>query len=228
VIATLVDTMSHFPTVVPTAALMFCVAWWVVSLIVSGVDGGGEAPQTRGPRGPRAARAPKVRNGRRGRSRTGGRGRRLLKADVIPFSMALTVLSFGSWAVCLLGAGLLERADLTRGVEIAAGSGLLIVSLLSGLGLLTAFAIPAEKILITNTAPTRSDAVGALCRVRSIKDGRGDARVLTGPTTGALVPITVAPGVDLVAGDDALVITYDDDLDRFVVSDLDEILRPSV
>ena len=229
--AKLIELMSRFPTVVPTAVLIFCLAWWIVSLLVSGVDTDtGAMARGRGPAGarglPRGGRA-----GRRGKrvSRSGSRSRlrRSLHMDVLPLSMAVTVLSFGTWAVSLIGSLVLDRADLTGWAFAAAGAGLLSVALLAGLGLLSLFAIPAEKVFVTHVAPNRGDAVGATCKIRSIRGDRGDARMLTGTTAGAIVSIELAPGVTLVSGDEALVVSYDEADSRFVVVELDELLRGS-
>jgi hypothetical protein len=224
--AKLIELLSGFPTVVPTAVLIFCSAWWIVSLLVSGVDTDTDAmARGRGPAGRRGVGRGGRRRQRAGKAGRGGRFRRGLRMDVLPLSMAVTVLSFGTWAVSLIGSLVLDRADLSGVAFAAAGTGLLAVSVLAGLGLLSVFAIPAEKVFVTHTAPARGDAVGATCKIRSIKNGHGDARMLTGPTVGAIVSIELAPGVTLAPGDEALVVSYDDSDSRFIVVELDELLR---
>jgi hypothetical protein len=218
--ASLIDTMGRFPTVAPTAVLMFCTAWWLVSLVA----GAGHQAHPHG-------RAGNLRAGGRSRSRSRGvsgqaKGwRRAMRADALPLSLSLTIVSFGAWAVCLLGSLGLDAADLRGAAKVAAAVGVLAAATLAGLGLLTAAASPLEKVLVTKTAPTRAQAVGSTCRVRTVRDRKGDAKVLTGPTTGAIIPIDLAPGVELSPGDEALVVAYDETDERFIVAELDDVLR---
>lgn len=230
----LIELVSQFPTVIPTAALIFCLVWWMVSLFVSGLDADPDSlAHGRGPSRARAATeeggARRTARGRVRRTRRVGGGRRRggLRLDVLPLSLAVTVLSFGAWAVSLLGALLLDGAGLDGVARVLAGLALLGVSTLAGLGLVRLFAIPAEKVFVTHTAPKNGDAVGATCRIRSVRGDRGDAQMLTGPTAGTIVSIELAPGSVLAAGDDALVVSYDEGDARFVVMELDDLLRGS-
>jgi hypothetical protein len=225
--ASLIDTMGQFPTVVPMAVLMFCTAWWVVSLVA----GAGHQAHPHGHAIGRVGRGGRGRSSGRGRS--GGRSgagqakglRKAMRADALPLSLSLTIVSFGAWAVCLLGSLGLDAADLAGAAKVAAGIGVLAAGMFAGLGLLTAAANPLEKVLVTKTAPTRAQAVGSTCRVRTVRDRRGDAKVLTGPTAGAIIPIDLAPGVELSPGDEALVVAYDETDERFIVAELDDVLR---
>jgi hypothetical protein len=223
--ASLIDTMGKFPTVVPMAVLMFCTAWWVVSLVA----GAGHQAHPHGHAMGRVGRG----GGGRSSGRSGGRSgagqakglRKAMRADALPLSLSLTIVSFGAWAVCLLGSLGLDAADLAGVANVAAGAGVLVLGTFVGLGLLTAAGTPLEKVLVTKTAPTRAQAVGSTCRVRTVRDRRGDAKVLTGPTAGAIIPIDLAPGVQLSPGDEALVVAYDETDERFIVAELDDVLR---
>jgi hypothetical protein len=221
--ASLIDTMGRFPTVVPMAVLMFCTAWWVVSLVA----GAGHQAHPHGHAMGRVGRGGGGRSSARGRSGAGQtKGwRKAMRADALPLSLSITIVSFGAWAVCLLGSLGLDAADLAGFGKVAAGVGVLVVGTIAGLGLLTAAASPLEKVLVTKTAPTRAQAVGSTCRVRTVRDRRGDAKVLTGPTAGAIIPIDLAPGVELSPGDEALVVAYDETDERFIVAELDDVLR---
>jgi hypothetical protein len=221
--ASLIDTMGRFPTVVPMAVLMFCTAWWVVSLVA----GAGHQAHPHGHAMGRVGRGGGGRSSARGRSGAGhAKGwRKAMRADALPLSLSITIVSFGAWAVCLLGSLGLDAADLAGFGKVAAGVGVLVVGTIAGLGLLTAAASPLEKVLVTKTAPTRAQAVGSTCRVRTVRDRRGDAKVLTGPTAGAIIPIDLAPGVELSPGDEALVVAYDETDERFIVAELDDVLR---
>jgi hypothetical protein len=218
--ASLVDTMGRFPTVVPTAVLMFCAAWWAVSLVA----GAGHQAHPHG----RAGHG----GGRSGRSRGRGAGRgpakglrRAMRVDALPLSLSLTLVSFGAWAVCLLGVLGIDASDLAGLGKLAAGTALLVSGALAGLGLLTVAAPPLEKVLVTKTAPTRAQAVGSVCRIRTVNGRRGDAKVISGPTAGVVIAVDLAPGVELKPGDEALVIAYDETDERFIVAEVDDVLR---
>jgi hypothetical protein len=148
-----------------------------------------------------------------------------MRADALPLSLSLTLVSFGAWAVCLLGALGLDAASLSGFGQAAAGTGLLTAGGLAGLGLLTVAAAPLENVLVTKTAPTRAQAVGSVCRMRTVKGRQGDAKVTSGPTAGVVIAVDLAPGVDLKPGDDALVIAYDETDERFIVAEVDDVLR---
>jgi hypothetical protein len=217
----LFDTLSHFPTVVPTTVLMFCLAWFGVSLLVSGLDGN---PNTHGPR---------VRSGGKGHGRhhggyrPGGKGRARARIENVPLSLSATIVSFGAWAVCLLASFGLDALHLHNTAKIVAGATVLAVGVGVGLAMLTAFAIPAEKVLVMHAAPGRADAVGATCRVRTVRNGVGDAKVTTGRNAGSIIPFEIVPGDVVSVGDEALIVSYDPGDERYVIGHLDQLLRES-
>jgi hypothetical protein len=217
----LFDTLSHFPTVVPTTVLMFCLAWFGVSLLVSGLDGN---PNTHGPR---------LRSGGKGRAHhhTGhhnaGKGHARSRIENVPLSLSATIVSFGAWAVCLLSSFGLDALHLHNTAKIVAGATVLAVGVGVGLAMLTAFAIPAEKVLVMHAAPGRADAVGATCRVRTLRNGVGDAKVTNGRNAGSIIPFEIVPGDVVSVGDEALIVSYDPGDERYVIGHLDQLLRES-
>jgi hypothetical protein len=217
----LFDTLSHFPTVVPTSVLMFCLAWFGVSLLVSGLDGN---PNTHGPR---------VRSGRKGHGkphaaqRPAGKSQARSRIETLPLSLSATIVSFGAWAVCLLASFGLDALDLHNTAKIVAGATVLAVGVGVGFAMLTAFAIPAEKVLVMHAAPGRADAVGATCRVRTLRNGVGDAKVTNGRNAGSIIPFEIMPGEVVAVGDEALIVSYDPGDERYVIGHLDQLLRES-
>jgi hypothetical protein len=222
----LFDTLSHFPTVVPTTVLMFCLAWFGVSLLVSGLDGN---PNTHGPR---------LHRGGGGHGRHHGGHRHAGKTHVakshtrtrlenVPLSLSATIVSFGAWTVCLLSSFALDALHLHSTAKIVAGATVLAVGVAVGLAMLTAFAIPAEKVLVMHAAPSRADAVGATCRVRTMRNGTGDAKVTTGRNAGSIIPFEIVPGEFVSVGDEALIVSYDPGDERYVIGHLDQLLRES-
>jgi hypothetical protein len=217
----LFDTLSHFPTVVPTSVLMFCLAWFGVSLLVSGLDGN---PNTHGPRLRSAGRG----HGKHhGGHRQAGKSYARTRIENVPLSLSATIVSFGAWAVCLLASFGLDALHLHNTGKIVAGATVLAVGLGVGLAMLTAFAIPAEKVLVMHAAPGRAEAVGATCRVRTLRNGVGDAKVTTGRNAGSIIPFEIVPGDVVSVGDEALIVSYDPGDERYVIGHLDQLLRES-
>jgi hypothetical protein len=217
----LFDTLSHFPTVVPTSVLMFCLAWFGVSLLVSGLDGN---PNTHGPRLRSAGRGHGKHNGGH---RQAGKSYARTRIENVPLSLSATIVSFGAWAVCLLASFGLDALHLHNTGKIVAGATVLAVGLGVGLAMLTAFAIPAEKVLVMHAAPGRAEAVGATCRVRTLRNGVGDAKVTTGRNAGSIIPFEIVPGDVVSVGDEALIVSYDPGDERYVIGHLDQLLRES-
>lgn len=217
----LLETLSHFPTVVPTSVLMFCLAWFGVSLLVSGLDGN---PNTHGPR---------VRSGGKGHGKQHighhhtGKSNARTRIENMPLSLSATIVSFGAWAVCLLASFGLDALHLHNTAKIVAGATVLAIGVGVGLAMLTAFAIPAEKVLVMHAAPGRADAVGATCRVRTLRNGVGDAKVTTGRNAGSIIPFEIMPGEVVSVGDEALIVSYDPGDERYVIGQLDQLLRES-
>jgi hypothetical protein len=195
-----------------------------VSLVVSGLDGN---PNTHGPR-LRAGGGGKAGGKGHGKGKAGGakpRGKLRARLGSMPLSLSATIVSLGDWAVCLLASLGIDAASLHGAQDLILRIVVLVVGLVVGLGLLAVFAIPAERVLVTSTAPTRADTVGAMCKIRTLRNGAGDAKVTSGRAVGSIIPFEVAPGDDLAIGDQALVVAYDPVDERFVVGHLDEILR---
>lgn len=217
-----INTLSHYPTVVPTTVLMFCLLWFAMSLLLSGFGHGhaGHAGHTgHGSQGGRTGHGSHT--GHAGHGDGGARTR----LDGMPLSLSATVVSLGAWIVCLLASLGIDALDLHGTTDIAAKTAVLVVGVLAGVGLLVAFAVPAEKVLVMSTAPGRAEAVGAMCKIRTLRNGSGDAKITTGRAVGSIIPFEAVPGDQLAVGDDALIVSYDPVDERFVVGHLDELLR---
>jgi hypothetical protein len=216
----LIHTLSHYPTVVPTTVLMFFLTWFTVSLVVSGLDGN---PNTHGPRLRGGHGHHKAHAGHRHGGKA--RGKTAARLGSLPFSLSATVVSLGAWATCLLATLGVDALHLRGVADIATKTAVLMTAVVVGFGLLAAFAIPAEKVLVTSTAPGRADAVGSICKIRTLRNGAGDAKITSGRAVGSIIPFEVAPGDDVVIGEEALIVSYDPVDERFVVGHLDELLR---
>lgn len=211
----LVELLTEFPTVVFTSLLAFCLAWWIVSLVVSGADGDFDA-DVDGDADLDVGNAD-------GFHHSIGRA---LQLGTVPLSLACTVLAFGAWALSLMGQMVIDALDVTGVVLVLLGLVLIVAALAFGVVLLKAVAKPAARVFVTETAPGRHDSVGATCKVRSITETRQivDAEVLTGRTKGSIIRVT-APAGQFARGDLALVVDVDE-RDVFTIHPLDPELHP--
>ena len=124
----MIDLLTTFPTVLPSALLLFCLTWWLATLLISGIGDGphdghlghghmGHAGAGRvgGARGahPSAARGragkAKARVRAHGTNHPGGHrpsiGDRIaatLGLGIVPVPLTLTLFSFGAWATSLV------------------------------------------------------------------------------------------------------------------------------
>lgn len=200
-----VELLSSYPTVIFTALLMFCLAWWLVSIVVSGADGADTDVDVDGD----------------GDGDFFGRAGRLIGTGAVPVSLGFTVLSFGGWAVCLLLSIAVNPDRLSGLAALLVGAAVLLIALAAGLVLVRLFSRVSKPVFTTLTAPRRHENVGARVRVRTtlVTHSFGQAEVLTGPLRGAVVKVRAAEG-RFTRGDVALVIDFNPDTN---VYDIDEL-----
>ena len=198
-----VELLSSYPTVIFTALLMFCLAWWLVSIVVSGADGADTDMDADGD------------------GDFFGRAGRLIGTGAVPVSLGFTVLSFGGWAVCLLLSVAVNPDELSGRAARLVGTGILVGGGFAGLGLVRFFARVSKPVFTTLTAPRRHENLGARVRIRTtlVTHSFGQAEVLTGPLRGAVVKVRAAEG-RFTRGDIALVIDFNAETN---VYDIDEI-----
>lgn len=218
-----VNLLSSLPTVVFTALLMFCLSWWIVSVVVGGLSGNDDGHEGHDPHG----------DGDGPGSPASERDHRIFDLGNVPLSMALLVLSFGAWVTSLALSAVADGVGFDRGASrVVAGIGVSVVAVVAGTALATLFAGAADPVFTTTLAPAKVGAVGCLCRIRIPPDpdgGRlGDAVVVSGPTSNSIIRIERADGAELRRGDIGLVVAYDKQREAFTVSELDEHLRPGI
>jgi hypothetical protein len=248
----MIKLLTSFPTSVFTVLLAFCLTWWIVTTLLSGIDtdadfdnphgqpghvGHGHAPGGQPSHG--SGRGAGRSAGRHGVRRVGGRraGQRgqgtsgggilsdFFSFGVVPLPLALTIVTFGAWSVSLV---LQQLAGNSSGhVAVVAGIALAAVALLAGSALLRTVRTPVGKMFDMEIAPGRDRSVGATCKVRTlvVTERLGDAEVLTGPTRGSLIKVRADEG-RFTRGDIAVIVDYDPATEAFVIDELDESLRP--
>ena len=80
------EYLTSFPTAIFTAVLVFCIAWWVISLLFSAADFDTDAD----------ADADGDNDG------LGDHIGRVLGSGPVPIPLAVTILAFGMWASSLV------------------------------------------------------------------------------------------------------------------------------
>jgi hypothetical protein len=196
----MIDLLTSFPTSIFTGFLVFCLAWWLITLLVAGLDADADLDVD-----------------------GDGLGEALGFSSV-PLPLALTLLGFGAWSMSLV-LQLVLRTDDTGAVAVGSAVAIIAAALVVGLGFLKLMSKPLGRLFHTEHAPTRASTVGATCKVRTltVTTGFGDAEVTTGPTRGSVVKVRAADG-RFVRGDLAHIIDYDEATEAFIIDDLDESL----
>lgn len=244
----MIELLTSFPTSVFTVLLAFCLTWWIVTTLLSGIDtdadfehshaqaghtghghaSGGHPAHGAGRGAGRhgVRRSGSRRGGQRGQSRSSGGGLAdFFSFSTVPLPLALTIITFGAWSVSLLLQLLV--GDSSGHIAVIVGIGVAVVALLAGSALLRTIRTPVAKLFDMEIAPGRDRSVGATCKVRTlvVTERLGDAEVLTGPTRGSLIRVRADEG-RFARGDIAVIIDYDPITEAFVIDELDESLRP--
>lgn len=204
----MIELLSHFPTSVFTGLLVFCLTWWLISILVSGLDADADTDADFDGDG------------------VGDHIGKALGLGAVPLPLALTLLAFGGWAASIVLQSLLATTD-TPALALGTALAVLAGALVAGLVVLRLSAKPLSRLFRTEQAPSRSAAVGAMCRVRTLNvtSSFGDAEVLSGPTRGSIVRVRAADG-RFGRGDTAHIIDFDEQTNTFVIDELDDVLRP--
>jgi hypothetical protein len=190
-------TLSSFPTAIFTGILIFCLAWWLITLLVAGLDADVDLDAD---------------------------GPDFLGFGHMPIALALTLLSFGAWAASLV---LSTQIDDVDAAGIGTVLGIAAAALVVGAITLRVLSRPLSRLFHTEHAPERAATVGATCKVRTLHvDERfGDAEVINGVNCGSLIRVRAGPG-QFHRGDLAHVIDFDEATESFTISELADELRP--
>ena len=190
------QTLTTFPTAIFTGILIFCLAWWVITLLVAGLDADVDLDAD---------------------------GPDFLGIGSLPIALAFTLLAFGAWATSLLATVAIDDGDtLPIGPIVGIGAG----AIVGGLLFLRLASKPLSRLFHTEQGPARTDSVGAICKIRTLHvDQRfGDAEIVSGTTRGSIIRVRAAPGL-FHRGDLAHVIDFDEAAEAFAIAELDDELR---
>lgn len=204
------EYLTSFPTAIFTAVLVFCIAWWVISLLFSAADFDTDAD----------ADADGDNDG------LGDHIGRVLGSGPVPIPLAVTILAFGMWASSLVLQAIFAGDD---GPRLAIGLALvvIVVAIAVGLVVVRLASKPLRRLFHTESALSRRDAIGSVCKVRTLLAGEnGQAEIVNGGLRGSLIPVRAASGGPFHRGEHAIVIDYDDAVGRYLIAEIDEEFVP--
>jgi hypothetical protein len=201
------EVVTQWPTLGFTVLLAFFLMWWVLSLIVSGLDG-----------------TELDTDGDGVNDDLFGKVGHFIGIGSLPFSFGLTVLAFVAWSTSLL-LSLLPFAAKT-GVGVGFGIGVGIVALIVGVLCTRKVASAFAPVFDFHGGPRREDAKGAKVKVRTqhVDEGFGEAEVLSGPRIHSIVRVRAKAGL-YQRGDIAMIVDYQPEADTFALVPFDESLH---
>ncbi len=212
------EEATQWPTLGFTVLLAFFLVWWLLSLVVSGLDGSEIDADGDG-----------------ASDDLFGRIGHFIGIGSLPFSLGLTVLAFVAWATSLLlsllpfaakAEGQRGSRGVPVGVGIGLGAGIGVVALIVGVLCTRRVAMAFAPVFDFHGGPHREDAKGAKVKIRTqhVNETFGEAEVLTGPRIHSIVRVRAKAGM-YQRGDIAMIVDYQADADTFALVPLDESLH---
>jgi hypothetical protein len=202
------EVVTSWPTLGFTFVLAFFLMWWVLSIIVSGLDGTDVDADGDGMS-----------------DDFFGKVGHYVGVGSVPLSLGLTVLSFGAWSVSLLASLVFHGRTSSAPIGAAIAVATSILALFAGFGCARKFATTFASVFEFHAGPTRSDGVGAQVKVRTlhVDNNFGEAEVLTGTRANAIVRVRADPGL-YKRGDIGVIVDYDAVQNTFAIVPLDQTI----
>jgi hypothetical protein len=201
------EEATQWPTLGFTVLLAFFLVWWLLSLVVSGLDG-----------------TEIDADGDGASDDLFGRIGHFIGIGSLPFSLGLTVLAFVAWSTSLLLSLLPFAAKAGVGIGFSIGIG--VVALIVGVLCTRRVAMAFAPVFDFHGGPHREDAKGAKVKIRTqhVNETFGEAEVLSGPRIHSIVRVRAKAGL-YQRGDIAMIVDYQADADTFALVPLDESLH---
>jgi hypothetical protein len=201
------EVATQWPTLGFTVLLAFFLVWWLLSLVVSGLDGTDLDTDGDGVD-----------------DDLFGRIGHFVGIGSLPLSLGLTVLAFVAWSTSLLLSLLPFSAK--AGVGLGFGIGIGVVALVVGVACTRRVAMLFAPVFDFHGGPRREDAKGAKVKVRTqhVDEKFGEAEVLSGPRIHSIVRVRAKAGL-YQRGDIAMIVDYQSEADTFMLVPFDESLH---
>lgn len=206
----IIEQSVSFPTVIFTVPLIVCFLWFLLGMVVSGVDfGDGDFDVDLDGDGSVD-----------GLEHVVG----ALHLGALGLPLALLMLSFGGWAVSLLVSLVAVDAGLNTTLTFIVG---FLLGLLAGFLFVWKVGGALGRALTTERGAERSSAIGCLCKVRTtrVTPSFGDAEVISGPMRTSIVKVRAEEG-EFERGDVALLVDLDPEHDAYWIAEIEEQYRP--
>ena len=155
----------------------------------------------------------------------------LLGFGTIPGSVALTMLVFWGWTLCLMGSAWLSPALSGLIGRWAAGTGVLLLSLMLSVAISMVAVKPLQPLFAIRTAPSRRQLLGKVATVATSRvdaEGRIGQANLEDGEAGFLLPIFCSRENQLKKGDQVLLLDYDEAKDAYEVEPVGWLLSEEV
>jgi hypothetical protein len=215
-----VDAALGFPAAIFSFLLVVVIAYWLLVLLgAAGVDlldadTDGDAGSATGPDVDAAPDG--------GASGVGG-ALAVLRLGGVPVTLVLSLLITLAWFVSLVGTVLLHRAGLAAAALAGAGTGVILVALVTAWLGTSVLVLPVRRLLASGKPASRHDFVGRTCVIRtgSVSQDFGQAEVTAEDGSSAIVQVRQAGDDPLGAGSQAVIYDYDATGEFFWVSPLD-------
>ena len=206
----IVELITSFPTVIFTVPMIFCFMWFLLGMVVSGLDvGEGDFDIDADADGDidgldHIASA--------------------LHLGTLGLPLVLLMLTFVGWAVSLMFSIAMDSAGASTALTVLGG---LVLGLVGGVLFVWKIGGALGRALTTETAPERGAAIGCTCRVRTLEvsESFGDAELLSGPMRTSLVKVRAKAGL-FHRGDIALVVELDPATDAYWIAEIEEEYQP--
>jgi len=206
----IIEQSVSFPTVIFTVPLIVCFLWFLLGMLVSGLDfGDGDFDVDLDGDGSVDGFEHVI-------------GALHLSALGLP--LALLMLSFGGWAVSLLVSLVAVDAGLNTTITFIVG---FLLGLAAGFLFVWKVGGALGRALTTEQGAERSSAIGCLCKVRTtrVTTSFGDAEVISGPMRTSIVKVRAEEG-EFQRGDVALLVDLDAEHDAYWIAEIEEQYRP--
>lgn len=161
----------------------------------------------------------------------GGPISRLLDAlgiTTVPATVVVSFLVLFSWFFCLVLAGIVDDLDFEAPASTFADIGAALAAVVLALPATALSARPFRRFYVHTPAQLRRSFVGKVCRIRTghVSDAFGQAELIDDDGASLVVQVRSPEVNDLASGDLALIYSYDEDAEVFLVARADESLSP--
>lgn len=226
-VGTFLDLAFSFPSAIFTTLLLVMLGYWLLVIVGAvGFDLGADAAleaKAGALEGALEAKAGAIEGAMSAKAGILS----LLGFGAVPGSVALTMLVFWGWTLCLMGSAWLGPALGGLAGAWAAGTSVLLLSLVLSVAVSIVAVKPLRPLFAIRTAPSRRQLLGKVATVVTSKvdaEGRIGQANLDDGEAGFLLSIFCTRENQLKKGDQVLLLEYDEAKDAYEVEPVEWLL----